>query len=230
MQNDNKRVGQFLIEAQERRLGRHLHDFEMDNLRKSTSYKLLSWLETILKLKMPAPDVSLKEPNTSILYKTNILVQAIFGLFSLAIVTLVIMTIMEGLRGNLILLKYSLTAILLLTLLLSVKNLLSVWSHLTLQFILTSVSILPLANLSSLKGWHAFASMVPWPVRLAAYIIPALIAISLAAKLCEFALRVRCPIGKCHGWCKRQGIYPVTFICASCNTEYRTTIYIKGRG
>ena len=229
MDNHPKGIVQFLIEAEEKRIGRHLSEDELHKLQNSSSYKTLSWLESILKLRMPSPSSPSKQSADAIVHKSNFIVQALFGLFSLAIIVFIYITIRLGLQGNIKLLPNALLIVLLLTALLFVKNLFSVWAHLTLQYVLMSEFIIYFTNLTALKGWAAFAAMVPWLVRLAAYLIAAGIAVLLAFKIGELVLRVKCPEMNCGGWCKREDIYPVTFLCASCGKKYITTIFIQGR-
>ncbi len=160
----------------------------------------------------------------------TIIIHAIFGLLSFAIVAFIIMTIIPARNGNLNWLPYALAVILFLVSLLFVRNLISVWAHLTLQFILMFVSILISVDLLlTLKGWAAFAAMVPWPVRLVALLIAAGIAALLSGKIGALVLRIKCPINDCHGWCKMQDHNPITFLCNSCKQKYITSIFIGRR-
>lgn len=215
--------------------GRHLYDvkitpvylkafaFPMPFLLVLLALAALAWLIN----RIAGPNISV--PIDPSIHRVNILFQVFFGLVSLGLVAFANITLMSGFRGDFHLLAYAMLVILLLILLLYVKNPFSIWAHLTLQFMLMSFFIYPLTYIPSIKGWDTFAAAVPWPVRLAAYIIPAGLLVLLSSKISEIAFRVRCPVKGCSGWCKRQDLYPVTFSCSSCGKRYITSVYITGR-
>jgi hypothetical protein len=97
---------QSIIEAQEKRMGRRLDENERQKLQKGKASRLLSWLETVFHLSTPANSISPKDSETGTVYKSNIFIQVIFGLFSLAVVVFINLSVIAALNGNPLLLLF----------------------------------------------------------------------------------------------------------------------------
>lgn len=168
------------------------------------------------------------EPDAENVHKVNIFVQIIFGLVSFVIAAYVTMLLMAAGKGHQVAMVCFLIILLLpVASLLFAKNLLSVWAHLTLQFILWVGSCTIVAvDEPFFKWWIG----LHWDVSRFVYdFTVTVVALSISTCLGEYVLRVRCPIKSCHGWCRRQSTYPATFVCGSCGKKYITSIYFEFR-
>jgi|GEM_PF-1167220 len=156
--------------------------------------------------------------------------QMIFGFGSFCVTVVAVMIIVQSVvQKNL----WGVVALFLLTLplvlLLYSKAARALWAHLTLQFIIFVFFVLAFTSFLFTEYWPPIADKVGVLGRIVIILAAANVGAILSAIVGGRILRIKCPEDGCNGKCVRRNLYALTFVCSSCNSEYRTNIHF-GRG